>query len=252
MQEENLSKSRIDRAGTTLRRLGQSPASVDPGDVAEAFRILRVYRRRHSYPLTKTSVGLRQFLDTEERAARGRIRVSEPAQRLKRAPAIVAKLVRETTRLSQMEDIAGCRVVLHDLVRVPDLLGRISSNWELLDPPDDYVTRPKPDGYRAVHVRVVRDGHVVEIQLRTDLQHAWAELVDQLTLALQPRFDVKHGVAPPDLLTGLRELADVLAQVDGASAPSRDVSQLRSEVQEIMGRIATSARNVIQGQSHST
>jgi len=42
------------------------------------------------------------------------------------------------------------------------------------------VARPKPDGYRAKHLVVRKDGVLIEVQLRTATQHAWAELVEQL------------------------------------------------------------------------
>jgi (p)ppGpp synthase/HD superfamily hydrolase len=34
---------------------------------------------------------------------------------------------------------------------------------------DDYISTPKKSGYRAVHVMAVFHGHVVEIQLRTEV-----------------------------------------------------------------------------------
>lgn len=56
---------------------------------------------------------------------------------------------------------------------------------------------PKPDGYRAVHVVVVKDDCFVEIQLRTPSQDAWAQSVEQDTRRL--RAGLKFGSGPADL-----------------------------------------------------
>jgi ppGpp synthetase/RelA/SpoT-type nucleotidyltranferase len=114
-----LSKTKV----ATLRDFAGARRLHDEAEVDEARRPVSAYRTAHSYALTEASVGLRQFIQTEERRADRELQVVTPAQRLKRIPAIVAKLVREPTmRLSQMEDVAGCRAVLvdHDaLARIP-------------------------------------------------------------------------------------------------------------------------------------
>ena len=52
-------------------------------------------------------------------------------------------------------------------------------------------------GYRAVHVIVVRDGRMVEIQLRDPREHEWALAVERLGARLG--IGLKEGEGPDDL-----------------------------------------------------
>ena len=228
------SRTQIDRAGRTLRDFQTGGALFDPAEITAARDVVREYRGGHSYPLTKVSVSLRQFITTEERRAERRLLVEGPAQRLKRLNAITAKLVRQSTRLTQMEDVAGCRAVLVDLDAVRRVASRIGLNWKI-EGEDDYFANPKEDGYRALHLRVRRDGYRIEIQLRTEIAHGWAELIDALTLTLAPRYDVKHEVAPADLLSELKRLADTLAEIENSTAARRP--EVLSEVRSLLDRI---------------
>ena len=114
----------------------------------------------------------------------------EPTGRpAKSTTAIVGKLQRETTRLSQMQDIAGCRVVVPTFEAQTETVQRLSSIF----PTAEFVDRRliPSFGYRAVHVIVSHDNALVEIQVRTRRQHQWAELSEKLSdaIALQERDD---------------------------------------------------------------
>lgn len=43
----------------------------------------------------------------------------------------------------------------------------------------DYVQQPKNSGYRAIHLIVRRDNRLIEVQLRTFRQDAWANQVEE-------------------------------------------------------------------------
>jgi hypothetical protein len=81
---------------------------------------------------------------------------------------------------------------------------RIRRNWDVREI-HDYVASPKDTGYRALHVVVSRDGHPVEIQLRTPGQHDWAEAVERW--AARTQFRLKDGKGPSDLLSYLELVA---------------------------------------------
>ncbi len=136
------------------------------------------------------------------------------AQRLKRRPTIIDKLKREPRmQLSTMHDIAGCRVVfdsLEDMFRYRDAMRahpgkhiHVNRNNDHFD----YVKNPKRSGYRGIHeVFKTRTGRVdarswddllIEVQLRTKAQHAWATAVETIDLLNGER--AKFGEADANL-----------------------------------------------------
>jgi putative GTP pyrophosphokinase len=191
------SRTQINRAGDALRAWWADPAEtpVSPELVA-SFDIVEDFRASFQHPLRKVTVGLRQFVDREST----RIDV---AQRLKRMATILDKLTRfPEMELVRMQDIGGCRAILPGgATEVAGVLRRIKKNWEVRKI-YDYVTSPKPTGYRAVHVVVRRDGRDIEIQLRTDRQHEWAFTVETWSGRFMRLhgFSLKDGDGPPELL----------------------------------------------------
>jgi len=114
----------------------------------------------------------------------------EPTGRpAKSTTSIVEKLLRESIRLTQIQDIAGCRLVVSGVLeqeRVISLLIPLFPDASVVD------RRASPShGYRAVHVIVSHDKKVVEVQVRTALQHVWAELSEKLSDVLEPA--IKYG-----------------------------------------------------------
>lgn len=161
-------------------------------EYAEAAGLMVAFREGFQEPLRRVTMGVRSMVATENAP----VIVS---QRLKRAVTIVHKLSRlQSTRLSQMQDIGGCRAILPDREHVERVVRRMRRNsWEI-KALDDYWLNPKPTGYRAVHVVVERMGRLVEVQLRTPLQQRWAEEVDRVGGRIG-RF-LKDGQGPPELL----------------------------------------------------
>lgn len=104
---------------------------------------------------------------TVVRVLRDQLRLQPTGRPAKSTGSIIAKLERESIRLSQVQDIAGCRVVVADLVeqdRVVEALVAAFPGAGVVD------RRARPRfGYRAVHVVVLVEGKPVEIQIRTPL-----------------------------------------------------------------------------------
>lgn len=123
--------------------------------------------------------------------------------RLKRMTSIQYKLdMNPTMGLGRMQDIAGGRFVFTDVETLRSayslLRTDIPSCFEIVKQ-DDYVENPKPSGYRSIHL-VYRylspsnedwDRMIVEIQLRTKLQHCWAMAVE--TAGLVTNTALKSG-----------------------------------------------------------
>jgi putative GTP pyrophosphokinase len=99
--------------------------------------------------------------------------------RTKLTMSVVDKLKRESIRLSQMQDIAGCRIVVPDVAHQNALLEKLSASFSKVEISD---RREKPShSYRAVHLLVQIENRCVEIQIRTQLQALWAELSEKLS-----------------------------------------------------------------------
>lgn len=116
---------------------------------------------------------------------------------------IRAKLIRERTRLSRMQDIAGCRVVVDSVAEQDRIIGELKAKFpehEVFD------RRERPShGYRAVHLVACISGMPIEIQVRTSVQHAWAELSEKLS-DLDPT--VKYGGGTATIRGALDKLSD--------------------------------------------
>jgi ppGpp synthetase/RelA/SpoT-type nucleotidyltranferase len=91
----------------------------------------------------------------------------------------------------------------------------------------DYRSKPQ-NGYRAVHVIVNSNvGRLVEIQIRTAVQNAWANGCESLAVAVDPA--VKYGGGPPDVQRFLTDVLAVGIELDEfVAALDRRARQLRS------------------------
>lgn len=178
--EPHYSKGQVNRAGEILA----GPEGFLAEDEQWARRILANWRACHAYPINTFQATLRQRLKGIDPQA-------IVAQRLKRAPSIVARLQRfDGMQLARMQDIGGLRAVVSSIDRVRRLEdayrnGRFKHD---LTSSKNYIDDPKKDGYRSIHLiyRYVNDqasaynGLSLELQLRTRLQHTWATAVETL------------------------------------------------------------------------
>jgi GTP pyrophosphokinase len=78
---------------------------------------------------------------------------------------------------AQVLDLRALRVIVADVAGCYAVLARVHERWPAVAGAfDDYIARPKPNGYQSLHT-VVRDddGQPVEIQIRTRAMHEHAE-----------------------------------------------------------------------------
>lgn len=94
---------------------------------------------------------------------------------------IVKKMRGKSLDFAQVFDIMALRVVVADVKDCYAALAWVHSNFQPIDEEfDDYIARPKPNGYQSLHtvVREVVDGQAgkpIEIQIRTEEMHDHAE-----------------------------------------------------------------------------
>lgn len=203
---EDLTPSRVNRAGKTLRRfIRGDDRDVDRAN--EAFEVMVAFRALHQLPLTTANMGLRSMVRTEKCAA------PEVSQRLKRVPTILDKLVREPTlALAKMQDLGGCRAVLASVDEVYRVRDRIRFRRPV-ESISDYIEAPRDSGYRGVHVITLYHGRRIEVQLRTQVMHQWAVTVEQLSAVLGQ--DVKSGLGPPEVQDLMQAISHAMAIEEG-------------------------------------
>jgi ppGpp synthetase/RelA/SpoT-type nucleotidyltranferase len=162
---------------------------------------------------------------------------AEPmAPRVKTLKTTMEKLHRQPGlhSLAQIRDLAGLRVVVHGTRTDQDeIAARISA---LLPddgrPPKLIDRRADPrSGYRAVHLEVRREGILMEVQVRTALQHKWAELFERAAdrLGRGLRYGEHVRVTPPaatflDALDALSEWIDLFERAGSPRDAARQAA----------------------------
>jgi putative GTP pyrophosphokinase len=146
------------------------------------------------------------------------------SQRLKRIPTILDKLGRHSNmKLTRMQDIGGCRAILPDIATIYRVIARIEKSRQKIRTIFDYIETPKPTGYRAVHVVVERADRLIEVQLRTQRQHAWAAAIERLSG--QPGFfRLKDGYGPEAAVEYYKVTSRVIAMQETGAPVDNDLA----------------------------
>jgi len=190
---ETLTISQLNKLGERLRK---DPNNKDDLRALDAFR-------------SSFAAACEQVSD--ELSKLGLEPVSRPA---KTTLSIIAKLNRERSRLSKMQDIAGCRVKVYSVEEQDRVVSDLLAIF-----PDAvmYDRRIRPsNGYRAVHVVVCVDGFFVEIQIRTLLQHEWASAMERL--ADDVGLEIKYGGGPARMQQIAKALSNAIQKTENYEA----------------------------------
>lgn len=160
---------------------------------------------------------------------------SPSARPAKSTPSIVEKLRRESLRLSQMQDIAGCRVVMADSrlqAQFTEAARGAFRNGSVID-----RLIHSSHGYRAIHIVVLEDC-AVEVQVRTTLQHLWAQVSELASDVIDPA--IEYGGGPSEwkarLLVASQEISTFEDREDSLERKLqkyREVSGIADEVRRI-------------------
>lgn len=142
--------------------------------------------------------------------------------RLKTTQGIAEKLTRKGFDLStqsareNITDIAGIRVIcsyVEDIYTIAKLL--VKQDDIVLLRESDYISNPKPNGYRSLHLIIsipvfLSEGKEVvpvEIQIRTIAMDFWASLEHQI------RYKGRENITDK-LINELKDCADIIAETD--------------------------------------
>ena len=227
----------VRRAGEALK--GDIPMNNedDRASALQIFSIANSWRDSHSYPMRRVRAEIRGQLRSLKLMEYG-----VTAARLKRMPSIRKKLKIRPENLTQIQDLAGCRVIMpsmDDVRRVIEFNRGDCSHLHFRD--WDYIEAPKADGYRSFH-RVYKfrpsgseeelfADRRVEIQFRTRLQHSWATAVE--AVGLFRREDIKGGAGNQDwrrlfeLMSFEFANAEQCLEIPGAPSPKDRIKEIK-------------------------
>lgn len=106
------------------------------------------------------------------------IKVLDIHARAKHYFSLYQKLLRHEMDIEKIYDLVALRVIVPDIEACYRALGAIHSNWRPLPGRiKDYISSPKPNGYRSLHTTVAchECGRNLEIQIKTKEMHQEAE-----------------------------------------------------------------------------
>ncbi len=138
---------------------------------------------------------------------------AEVTGREKTRYSIWRKMQRKNVAFEQLSDIMAFRVVVNTLEECYHALGIIHSHYPVVPGRfKDYISTPKPNGYRSIHTTVIGpENHRIEVQIRTH------EMAEEADLGVAAHWAYKGGDRKNDLqdmkkYRWLRELLDIIEQ----------------------------------------
>jgi len=147
-----------------------------------AFRFLDPARYKQiARLLEEKRVEREAFIDAavqRVQAALGRAGIAaEVSGRPKHIYSIWNKMRIKGLAFAQLYDLRALRVIVDDVRACYGALGLVHEMWTPMPEAfDDYISRPKPNGYRSLHTVVMDEhGRPFEVQIRTREMHQFAE-----------------------------------------------------------------------------
>jgi GTP pyrophosphokinase len=161
-------------------RLGVWQLKWELEDLSFRFLEPQAYKRIASM-LEEKRLGREQFVNSaidrlkRELSAAG-IK-AEVSGRPKHIYSIWNKMRGKSLDFSELYDVRAFRVIVEDIKTCYAVLGIVHNIWAPIPKEfDDYISRPKANGYRSLHTVVLaEDGRPLEVQVRTSEMHHFAE-----------------------------------------------------------------------------
>jgi ppGpp synthetase/RelA/SpoT-type nucleotidyltranferase len=168
----------LQRLGLTIgarEQLNQSEQELYETFIRDAKNRMGAMQARLSSSLPVYSKVMRRMVDAE---IVGRVKtLNTLADKLERTP---------QEKLPSIHDVAGVRIVapisMVEQQAFAEALCKEFDDFLQCSRPAKLIDRLRSPshGYRAIHVIVWPEGNPIEIQIRTSLQHAWAQLMEVL------------------------------------------------------------------------
>lgn len=232
--ELQYSKGDVVRAGKALEgKLVWSPDTEE--QVLRTFQVANNWLASHALPMAQ----MRFELQGRMRAVGAK---GITAARLKQMQSIRSKLTRISSNLRQLQDLGGCRAVVPSIDDAKRLVQSIKENSpHVLKREDPYMDVPRDSGYRSHHLIYSFEpknesdegfrGRLIELQVRSRLQHSWSTAVEAVGMFLQQKIKASEG--DPSWLRLFELMSFEIAEAEKIRCSGQDRSARVSEIIEL-------------------
>ncbi len=157
----------------------------------------------------------------EQELEKAGIPVTTILGRNKRLYSFYQKLQRKNNEINKVYDLIAIRIIVPTIADCYAALGILHKLWKPMQGRiKDYISQPKPNGYRSLHTTVFADdGQIVEFQIRTKEMDEEANF----GIAAHWYYDEKGVHRPKREIVWAKELADI----------QKDVLNKLSDLEEI-------------------
>jgi GTP pyrophosphokinase len=144
--------------------------------------------------------------------------------REKRPYSIWRKMQARQMSFEQLSDVMAFRVMVEDVSECYRALGIVHGRWPMVPGRfKDFISTPKPNGYRSLHTSVLLGGEQarIEVQIRTRLMHEEAEY------GLAAHWAYKQGAEGAPAREAYPWLEDLLDVLQDAASPEELLENAR-------------------------
>jgi len=176
----NLAQETMELYAPLANRLGIWQLKWEIEDLAFRFLQPETYKMI-AKELEEKRVEREQFIDRVVSRLRQALQnegvQADVSGRPKHIYSIWNKMRNKQLSFGQLYDLRALRVIVNDERDCYAALALVHSMWSPISEEfDDYISRPKPNGYRSLHTVVAdADGKPFEVQIRTHEMHQFAE-----------------------------------------------------------------------------
>lgn len=196
-------------------RLGMDGMKSDIEDFAFQYVYPKEYQRMKQLRDAKIK-GREEYYrhvqrDAMTELARAGIEVIDMSGRNKRLYSFYQKLMRKDNDINKIYDLVAIRIIVPSIADCYAALGILHKLWKpMRGRIKDYISQPKPNGYRSLHTTVIGDGgQIVEFQIRTEEMDEEA----QFGIAAHWHYDEKGAHIPRREVQWAKELAEIQKEV---------------------------------------
>jgi GTP pyrophosphokinase len=196
---------------------------LQPDTYQELSRLLAESRERRENYVSEVVGELKAQLERAGLQAR-------VTGRPKHIYSVYRKMERKQVSFEQIYDLSAVRVITSRVQDCYAVLGLVHSLWVPIPHElDDYVAMPKSNGYQSLHTAVIGPrGRAVEIQIRTEEMHRFAEY------GVAAHWAYKEGQSSEGLAKRFTLLRQLMDMDDGPKSDPGDAEALADTLRAIL------------------